>query len=90
MEWIQIVSGVPQVSVLILNNIILFIIYTCEMFELVENLLFAYADDSILLAIVHKPAARSAIATSLDRDLARIQEWCMILNPNKIKGLVVS
>ena len=59
-----------------------------KMFELVENRLFAYADDSTLLA------DRPAVAASLNRDLARIQEWCnhwcMILNPNKTTGLVVS
>ena len=64
------------------------------MFELVENRLYAYADDSTLLAVVRKPADRPAFATSLNRDLARIQElsnhWRMILNPNKTKALVVS
>ena len=62
------------------------------MFELVENRLYAYADGSTLLAVVHKPAHRPAAAASLDRDLARIQEWCnawcMILNPNKTKKKV--
>ena len=38
--------------------------------------LFAYADNNTLLAVVGKPADRPAIAESLDRDLARIQEWC--------------
>ena len=63
------------------------------MFELVENRLFASADDSTLQAVVHKPANRPAVAASLNRDLARIQEWCnhwcLILNPNKTKALVV-
>ena len=89
-EWTPIVSGIPQGSVLGL----LFILYTSEMFVLVENRLYAYADDSSLLAVVHKPADRPAVAGSLNRDLARIQEWCyhwcMILNPNKTKTLVVS
>ena len=64
------------------------------MFELVNNRLFAYADESILLAVVRKPAYKPAVATSLNRDLARIQEWCnhwcIILNPNKTNALVVS
>ena len=64
------------------------------MFEPVENRLYAYADDSTLLAILRKPADRPAIAASLNCDLARIQEWCshwgMIMNPNKTKALVVS
>ena len=47
-EWIPIVIGVPQGSVL---DLPLFILYTSEMFELVENRLYAYAVDSILLAL---------------------------------------
>ena len=90
-EWIQIVSGVTQGSVL---GPLLFIIYTSEIFELVENRLFAYAGDSTLLLVVRKPADRLAVAASLNRDLTRIREWrnhwCLILNTNEIKALVVS
>ena len=72
----------------------LFIQYTIEMFDLVEKRLFAYADDSALLAVVRKPVDRPAVADSHNRDLAWIQEWCnhwcMILNPNKTKAFVVS
>ena len=59
----------PQVSVL---GPLLLILYTSEMFELVENRLFAFADDSTVLAVVRKPADRPALAASLNRDLARI------------------
>ena len=73
---------------------LLFIIYTTKLFELVENRLFANADDSTLLAVVRNPAERPAVAASLKRDLAKIQErcnhWSMILNPDKTKALVVS
>ena len=90
-DWIPIISGAPQGSVL---GPLLFILYTSKMFEQVENRLFAYEDDSTLLAVVRKPAEKPADAASLHRDLARIQEWCnhwcMILNPNKTKASVVS
>ena len=93
-ECITIVFGVPQGSVL---GPLLFILYTSEMFELVENRLYAYADDSTLLASQfasqQTESDRPAVAASLNRDLARIQEWCnhwrMILNHNKTKVLVV-
>ena len=89
-EWIQVILGVPQECVLDL----LFILYNSEMFELFENRLFAFADDSTLLAVVLKPANAPAVAASLYTDVARIQEWCnqwcMILNPNKTKSLIVS
>ena len=45
-EWITIISEVPQGSVL---GFLIFIQYNSEIFELVENKLFAYADDSTLL-----------------------------------------
>ena len=90
-ERFPIVSGMPQGSVL---SPLLFILYTSELFELVENRLYAYAEDSTLLAVVCKPADRPAVAASLNRDLARIQDWCnhwcMILYTNKTKALVVS
>ena len=87
-EWIPIVSGVPQGSVL---GPLLCIIYNSNMFELVENRLFAYADDSTLLAVVRKLADKPAVAV---RDLARIREccnhWSMILNSNETKALAIS
>ena len=89
-KWIPIVTSVPQGSVL---GFLLFLRYTREMFELVENRLFAYADDSTLLTVVRKPAGRPAVAATLNSDLARIQEWCnhwfITPNPNKTKALVV-
>ena len=68
---------------------LLFILYTSEMFQLVEKRLYAYSDDSALQAVVRKPA----VAACFNRDWARIQariHWCMVLNPNKTKALVVS
>ena len=58
-EWITIVSGVPQGSVL---GPLLFILYTIEIFELVENRLCAHADDSTLVAVVRKLTDRPAVA----------------------------
>ena len=90
-ECIPIISGMPQGSVL---GPLLFILYTTEMFKLVENRLFAYADDSTLQAVVRKPTDTPAVAASLNRDLTRIQawcnHWCMRLNANKTKALLVS
>ena len=72
---------------------LLFILFTSEMFELDENRLHAYADNSTLLTVVHKRADRPAVAASIDMDFDRRNcaiTWYMILNPNKTKALVVS
>ena len=60
----------PQESVL---GPLLFILYTTEMFELVEYILYAYTNDSTLLAVVRKPADRSGIVASLNIDLVRFR-----------------
>ena len=62
-EWILIVSGMPQGSVL---GPLLFILYTSEMFDLVENRLFTYADDSTLLAVIRRPSDRPTVAASVN------------------------
>ena len=49
-EWIPIISGVPQGNLLL--GPLLFILYTSEMFELGENRLFPYSDDSTVQAVV--------------------------------------
>ena len=72
-EWIPTISGLPQGSVLGPH---LFILDTSEMFEMVDNRLYAYADDSTLLAVVCKPADRPAVAASLNKDMATTQDWC--------------
>ena len=66
-ERIQIV---PQGSVL---GPLQFIFYTSNMFELVGNRLYAYADDSTLLAVVRKPADRPAAAASRNRTWQRFR-----------------
>ena len=53
---------------------LLFILYTREMFELVETRLYYYADDYTLLAVVRKPADRPPVGASVIKDLTRIQE----------------
>ena len=57
----------PQGSVL---SPLLFLLYTSELFLILENKLIGYADDSTLMAVVPSPGVRVSVAEFLIRDLA--------------------
>ena len=52
----------------------LFILYTSELFSIVENKLYGYADDYILVADVPS-AERVGVIESINRDLNRVSVW---------------
>ena len=72
-KLVNVVSGMPQGRVLCP---LLFLLYTSELFSLLENKLIGYADDSTLMAVVPSPYTRVTVAESLNRDLVRVNGWC--------------
>ena len=71
-KLVNVVSGVPQGSVLGLQ---LFLLYTSELFSTVENKLYGYADDSTLVAVVLSPDERVAVSESMNCDLNWVSMW---------------
>ena len=72
-KLVDILSGVPQCSVW---GPLFFLLYTSELFFILENNVMGYADDSTLMAVVPPPGVRVTGAESLIRDLGRVSEWC--------------
>ena len=68
-----VVGGVPQGSV---SGLLLFLLYTSELFSNLENKLISYADDSTLTAVVPSIGVIVAVAESLSHDLMRVSVWC--------------
>ena len=72
----------------------LFLLYTSELFSILENKLIGYDDDSTLIAVMPSPGLKVAVAESLSLDLVKVSEWCdlwgMKLNASKTKTMIVS
>ena len=70
-KLVNVMLGVPQDSV---SRPLLFLLYTSQLFSILENKMIGYADDTILMAAVLSKGVRITVAYSLIGDLGCISE----------------
>ena len=72
----------------------MFLLYTSELFSILENKLIGYADDPTLIAVVLSSGIRVTVAESLNSDLVKVSEWYDLLgiklNASKNKTMIIS
>ena len=73
-KLVDVVSGVAQGSVL---GPLLFLLYTSELFSILEKKLIGFVDDSTLMAGVPSTGVRDTVAESLISDLGWVSQWCV-------------
>jgi hypothetical protein len=82
-EWVKVLSGVPQGSVL---GPLLFIIFINDLPEILAHLCLIYADDSKVLAPLDSEELKH---NRLQQDISKLEKWCaewsMELNTLKCK-----
>ena len=74
-KLVNIFSGVPLGSVF---GPVLFLLYTSELFYILENKLIGYGVESPLMAVMPSSGVRLTVAECLIRDLGRVSERCDI------------
>ena len=88
----KLVNVVSRMSLDSVLGRLFFLLYTSELFPILETKLICYADDSTLIAVVLSPGVRVTAAESPNRDLGKECEWCdhcgMKLKASKSKTML--
>ena len=88
---VEVISGVPQSSVL---EPLLFVLYTSELFRVVEKHMVCYADVTTIYAVISRLLLCPLVIKSLIHNLVAVHsrcfKWHMRLNPKKTRSMVLA
>ena len=81
-SWVQVLSGVPQGSVL---GPLLFVCYINDMPDMITSFIYMYADDAKILNSVSGDVDQASLQSDLDTLTEWSKEWQLTFNVNKCK-----
>ena len=81
-EWCEVLSGVPQGSVL---GPLLFVVFINDLPEIIQSTCKLFADDCKIMATVNEPDDCSRFQRDIDAVFGWCNEWSMELNVNKCR-----
>ena len=86
-EWCEVISGVPQGSVL---GPLLFLIFINDMPELVKSFCKLFADDTKLISKIKNAHDLSTIQHDINKLVDWSHVWSMSFNEDKCKALFLN
>ena len=81
-EWVAVLSGVPQGSVL---GPLLFLIFLNDLPDWVVNGISMFADDTIIWRGIYTVEDKESLQDDLDKLMSWSEEWLLKFNPEKCK-----
>jgi hypothetical protein len=85
-DWVDVLSGVPQGSVL---GPLLFLIFINDLPELVSHFCKLFADDSKLISVIRNTSDQMLIQDDIDKMVEWSKRWSMEFNESKCKVMYI-
>ena len=85
-EWLDVLSGVPQGSVL---GPLLFLIFINDMPSLVQHFCKLFADDTKLIAVIRDQSDYTTLQCDIDKLVNWSRVWRMSFNEDKCKAMFI-
>jgi len=83
-EWCDVINGVPQGSVL---GPLLFVIYVNDLPEVVQSLMFSFADDTQLFRSIVSDLDVAQLQADIDNFPIWTKNWLLNINNSKCKSM---